>query len=191
MRDIVKLGVYLLIVGALAGIGVAYVNSTTEPIIADRALEEKLAGLQEVYPDSDKIEEETGKYIDVSTADEISEINVAYRDSHPVGVIYTVKPVGYGGPVVTLVGFDISKQEITRIKILRQKETPGLGAQCAEPWFAERFHGKDAAQPLEVTKKEPVGDNQIAAITASTVTSSAVTSGVNLAREHFLEHFSK
>jgi electron transport complex protein RnfG len=184
-----KLGVYLLIVGALAGIGVAYVNSVTEPIIAGRVAEAKLEGLQEVYPDADTMQDETEAYVDSSTPAEIIEVNVAYVDAKPVGVVYTVEPRGYSGKISTMVGFDIKKKEVTRIKILSQSETPGLGAQCVEPWFTERFRGKDALMPLEVRKTEPLKANEIAAITASTITSKAVTNGVNIAREHFLEHF--
>lgn len=189
MRDMLKLGVYLLIVGALAGIGVASVNNATAPIIADRTLAMKEEGLREVYPDAETVKEETEKYVDSSTPPEIKEINVAYSGSEPAGVIYIVEPKGYSGPISTMVAFNIEKKEVTRIKIISQSETPGLGALCVEPWFAERFQGKDASQALEVTKTEPAGENEIVAITASTITSKAVTSGVNLAREHFLEHF--
>lgn len=189
MRDIIRLGVYLLIIGAVAGIGVAYVNNTTDPIIAERVAEEKIDGLKEVYPDSDTIEEETDKYIDSSTPPEIKEVNVAYKDSRPAGVIYTVEPNGYSGPITTVVGFDIEKKEVTRIKIISQSETPGLGDQCQEPWFLERFQGKKATEPLRVVKNEPAKENEIVAITASTVTSEAVTHGVNVAREHFLKYF--
>lgn len=191
MRDIIRLGVYLLIVGALAGIGVAYVNSATEPVIADRISETKLSGLEEVYPGAETIEDETEKYLDKTTAAEIIEVNVAYASSQPVGVIYTVEPKGYSGPITTMVGFDIEKKEITRIKIIAQSETPGLGDQCKTPWFAERFQGKNAALELEVTKTEPAGDNQIVAITASTITTEAITKGINLAREHFIKHFAQ
>jgi len=191
MRNIVKLGLYLLVVGALAGLGVSYVNQMTDPIIAQRNSEVKLAGLEEVYPGADTIEDETNSYLNDSSPPEIKEVNIAYKGADPVGVIYTVEPSGYSGPVSTMVGFDIEKKEITRIKIISQSETPGLGALCVEPWFAEMFQGKDANVPLEVTKTEPAGENQIVAITASTITSEAVTHGVNLVREHFLEHFGK
>lgn len=191
MRDLLKLGVYLLVVGAVAGIAVAFINSSTAPMIAERANEARLQGLQEVYPDSDTIEDAGDKYFDGSTPSEITEVNIAYIGSKPVGVIYTVEPRGYSGPVATMVGFDIEKKEITRIKIISHTETPGLGAQCVEPWFTDMFCGKDAGYPLEVTKQGPAKDNEIVAITASTITSEAVTNGVNIAREHFLEHFAK
>lgn len=191
MRSLLKLGFYLLVLGAVAGIAVAFVNSSTAPIIAASAVEAKLEGLQEVYPNADTVEDAGKEYIDGSSPSEITDINIAYIDSQPVGVIYTVEPRGYSGLVSTMVGFDIDKKEITRIKIISQTETPGLGAQCVEPWFAEMFRGKNAVYPLEVTKQQPAGDNEIVAITASTVTSKAVTNGVNIAREHFLEHFAQ
>lgn len=189
MRDVFKLGAYLLIIASIAGIGVASVNSATAPIIADRAVAAKEDGLLEVYPGAEVVENETEKYVEESTPGEIVEVNVAYKGSETVGVIYIVEPNGYDGPVSTMVGFDIEKKEITRIKILSQSETPGLGALCTEPEFTDRFQGKDASQPLTVTKMELPGENEIVAITASTVTTDAVTDGVNLVREHFIEYF--
>jgi len=191
MREIIKLGIFLLIVGALAGFGTSYVNSFTEPIIEARAQETKLASLKEVYPDAEQIKEETPKYIQKGTSPVIKQVFIAYKDGEKAGVIYGVEPWGYSGPISAMVGFDIADKKITNIKILSQTETPGLGAQCDEPWFAERFKGKTTFEPLKVVKKEPAGDNEIVAITASTITSKAVVEGVNIARAHFMEYYGR
>jgi len=191
MREIMKLGIFLLIVGALAGFGVSYVNNLTAPIIEARAQEAKLASLKEVYPDAEQIKEETPKYIQKGTSPVINQVFIAYKDGEKVGVIYRVEPKGYSGPISAMVGFDIIEEKITNIKILSQTETPGLGAQCVEPWFAERFKGKTTLEPLKVVKKEPAEDNEIVAITASTITSKAVVEGVNIARAHFMEYFGR
>lgn len=187
MRDILKLGVFLLVVGAIAGLGVGYVNSLTQPVIEKRSEEARLAGFEEVLPAAEEIKNETEEYPEKNQI--IKEINVAYKNGSRIGVIYTVAPSGYSGAIRTMVGFDIEEKVITGIKILEHSETPGLGAKCTEPSFVEKFSDKSADKPLTVVKQEPADKNEIEAITASTITSEAVVKGVNAAREHFEEHF--
>jgi electron transport complex protein RnfG len=191
MRDIVKFGIFLLIVSGVAGLGVGYVNSLTGPLIEKQILENKIKSFQEVYPGSDKVDDESARYLQGQHDPMVKEVNIAYRNGAPAGVIYTVVTKGYAGPVNLLAGFDIATSKVTAIKVLSQKETPGLGAKSKEPFFQDRFKGKSAAAPLEVTKTEPVRENQIQAITASTITSKAVTKGVNAAREHFAATFAQ
>ena len=191
MRDIVKFGTFLLIVSGVAGLGVGYVNSLTGPLIDKQILQRKIDSFKEVYPRGDKVEDETARYLKEGHDPMITEVDIAYRDGSPAGVIYGVESKGYSGAISLLAGFDISSGKITAIKVLSQKETPGLGAKAKEKPFQDRYKDKTAATPLEVTKTEPVKENQIQAITASTITSKAVTKGVNAAREHFVASFAK
>lgn len=188
MREVIKLGLFLLIICGVVGLGVAYTNALTAPIIAESEKVAQEQGLLEVYSGAEEIKDETEKYL--SSEDSlIRQVNVAYKAGEAVGVIYTVEPKGYGGSIKTLVGFDIVSSTITNIKILSHTETAGLGSQAAEPWFAEKFQGKSASADLELVKNAPQGENEIQAITAATVTSKAVTAGVNEARHHFEENF--
>ena len=189
MRDAVKLGLFLLIICAIVGLGVSYTNALTAPIIeeADRLAQEQ--GLKEIYEDAEEIRDETEKYFPAPGDSAVKQLNVAYEAGEAVGVIYTVEPKGYKGSIRTMVGFDIRKNEITNIKIINHTETPGLGAQATEPWFAERFQGKNASADLEVVKQSPQGKNEVQAITAATITSRAVAAGVNEARNHFEKNF--
>jgi electron transport complex protein RnfG len=189
MRSILKLGLFLLIVSGIAGLGISYVNGITSPIIEEQILENKLNSFKEVYPDSDEVKDESGKYLDTETNPIITEVNVAYKGGTPVGVIYSVAPTGYGGKIQILAGFDIANKKVTAIKILSQSETPGLGAKAPESFFTDRFRDKDTANPLVVVKQEPADGNKILTITAATITSKAVTDGVNAARDHFIANF--
>jgi H+/Na+-translocating ferredoxin:NAD+ oxidoreductase subunit G len=191
MRDIVKFGMFLLIVSGVAGLGVGYVNSLTGPLIAQQILQNKINSFKEVYPRADKVENETANYLKDNHNPMVKEVDIAYREGAPAGVIYGVETKGYGGTISLLAGFDIASGKITAIKVLSQKETPGLGAKSKEKFFQDRYRDKSAASPLEVTKTEPVRENQIQAITASTITSKAVAKGVNAAREHFAANFAK
>ncbi len=188
MREVVKLGLFLLITCAIVGLGVSYTNALTAPIIAESERLAQEQGLMEVYSDAEEIKDETEKYLG-SEDSVLKQVNVAYKAGKAVGVIYTVESKGFGGNIKTLVGFDITSNTITSIKVLSHSETAGLGAKATEPWFAERFQGKSASTDLEVVKNAPQGENEVQAITAATITSKAVTSGVNEARNHFQANF--
>jgi len=189
MRDIFKLGLFLLLVAGVAGAALSYVNGLASPLIAAQILQNKLDSFKEVYPQSDKVEDETALYLNDPHDPVVKEVNVAYRSGVPVGVIYAVETKGYSGPISLLAGFDIASARITAIKVLSQRETPGLGAKATESKFRDRYKDKGTDLALEVTKTPPVKENQVQAITASTITTKAVTKGVNAAREHFIVHF--
>ena len=191
MRDIVKLSLFLLIVAGVAGAGLSYVNGLTAPLIEKQILQQKIDGFKEVYPQSDKVENESARYLNQPGAPGLKEVNIAYRNGAPAGVIYAVESNGYNGPITLLAGFDIASSRITAIKVLSQRETPGLGAKARESAFQDRYKGKSAGTPLEVTKSAPARENQVEAITASTITSRAVTKAVNEAREHFNANFAR
>ena len=96
-----------------------------------------------------------------------------------MGCAVNVAPVGFGGPIVIKVGFKVDaatgKNLVWNTKVLSHAETPGLGAKCSDPAFADQFKGLDpTVKTLGVTKDG--GD--IDAITASTITSRAFTDGV-------------
>lgn len=189
MRNILKLGLFLLLIAGIAGLGIAYVNQMTAPLIEEQLVNEKVNSLLEVFPEGDSIRDETEKYLDSDADPVLKGLHVAYEDNNMVGVIYLVEPFGYNGAIQLMAGFDLATQKITGIKVLSQSETPGLGANAEEPFFAERFQGKSIENPIEIVKQEPVGDNQVLAITSATITSKAVASGVNAARAHFMENF--
>lgn len=191
MLDILKLCIFLLVIAGIAGLGVGYVNSMTEPLIVKQALQAKIESFKEIYPQGEEVKDESAQYMNSDTDPLIKEINVAYIGGKPAGAIYLVEPKGYGGAVRLLAGFDIASKKITAIKVLSQTETPGLGAKAKDSFFQDRYKDKSAETALEVTKTPPTKDNQIQAITASTITSKAVTSGVNAARENFMSNFAK
>jgi len=189
MRDILKLGFFLLLVAGVAGAGLSYVNSLASPLIAQQILQNKLDSFKEVYPHSDRVVDETATYLTSPYDPVIKEVNIAYRNEEIVGVIYAVETKGYSGPIALLAGFDIAAAKITAIKVLSQRETPGLGAKATDRKFSDRYKDKGIDLALEVTKTAPLKENQVQAITASTITTKAVTKGVNAAREHFIAHF--
>ena len=91
-----------------------------------------------------------------------------------VGCAIDVEPVGFGGPIKIKVGFN-AEGVIWNTKVLSQAETPGLGAKCTEPAFANQFK---QFNPAEKTLKVTKDGGHVNAITASTITSRAYADGL-------------
>lgn len=104
--------------------------------------------------------------------------NLGYDQKGDVlGCAVNVSVNGFGGPILIKVGFN-KEGLVWNTKVLSQAETPGLGAKCVEPAFADQFRSFDSTQKTLAVKKDG-GD--IDSITASTITSRAYTSAVALA----------
>ena len=166
------LAICLVCSGLLAGVYAL----TKEPIDA-AAKAKNEAAILEVLPETAvTIEEE--RTVDFEGA--TYTYNLAYDEKgEVVGCAINVAPVGFGGPILIKVGFQVNPQTgqhvIWNTKVLSQAETPGLGAKCVEPAFSGQFKELDpVANKLSV--KKDGGD--IDAITASTITSRAYVSGV-------------
>ena len=151
---------------------------TAEPIAAAAAAKNE-AAIKEVLPETAvTIEEE--RTVDFEGAS--YGYNLAYDEvGNTVGCAINVAPVGFGGPIVIKVGFDVNGC-ICNTKVLSQAETPGLGAKCVEPSFSDQFKGWNPADKDLAVKKDG-GD--VDAITASTITSRAYADGLLLATKVF------
>ena len=185
-NKIVHLTVFLLLVAGISGMAIGYVNGVTAPVIAALDAQKLKDGYSEVYPGADDYAVREGF---VSDNPAITGKVLAMKGGEEAGVLYTVDASGYGGTVKLLVGFDIAEKQVTGIKILSQAETPGLGANCANTWFAERYMGKSAAEDLAVVKVETTDPGEVQAITAATITSNGVTAGVIAARQDFAANY--
>ncbi len=97
------------------------------------------------------------------------------KDGNVSGYAITAAATGFGGPVSLMVGVT-SEGIVYNTSVLSQSETPGLGAKCTEPSFADQFKNLDPAVTRLAVKKDG-GD--IDAITASTITSRAYVNAVN------------
>ena len=152
---------------------------TKEPILK-AANEKNEKAIKDVLPESAVVigEEETVEYKGQNYA-----YNLAFdADSTEVGCAINVSAAGgFGGPILMKVGFD-SDGVIWNVKVLSHSETPGLGAKCVEPDFTEQFQGFNPAAGKLLLKKDHL-EGEINAITASTITSRAYTSGVALAAQ--------
>lgn len=175
----IKLAIKLFIIAGMAGLILGAVHAITANPIAAQQKKTKDLAMVEVLPAAKTFDKS-----DVQLTGNVVEVNQGKDGGNTVGYAVTVSSKGYAGPIEIMVGIS-SEGKIEGIKILSMSETPGLGAKAKEPAFSGQYKGKSLDNPLEVVKTKPANPNEIEAITGSTITSRAVTKGVNEAVEFY------
>ena len=161
----------LLITAVMAGL-LALVNYVTAGPIAAAPREKTEQALSCVLQPGVQLGETLTAF-----PDETGLVQAVYETSD--GYVVEVAPSGYGGELLMVVGIDGSCA-VTGIQIVSHSETASLGANAAADnaagrSFREQFLG--ATGTLSVTKD----GGAIDALTGATMTSRAVTQGVNAA----------
>lgn len=158
----------LLISGIIAG-ALAGVNAVTAPKIAELMEQKTQQAISAVLPGGgEKIE---------SYPDETGIVTAVYASEK--GHAVEVTPAGFDGAITMMVGID-AEGKVLGVEIVSHTETAGLGAVAADSTaagkaFRQQFTGTSGT--LAVTKD----GGSIDAITSATITSRAVTQGVNAA----------
>ncbi len=167
--------VTLFIVALICSVVLSFVYSYTAPRITETQKQMMLDGLKEVINAdtfSPLIPDTLWQALDAS--------------GEPVGIVFRVFPRGYAGPIPIMVGLDLAGA-VTGVRIASaaegMSETPGLGAKITERSFTEQFIGQcvDAIQ----LKRD---GGEIDAITAATISSRAVCSGIKQGIEQYAEY---
>jgi len=185
MKDIPRFAATLTLVALVASGSLAWLNEITHPRILAQQEEELKAGLISVLPEVDG-----NNILPVVEGDEILYYE-GYRDkdrSDLIGYAFLCLSQGYSSTIRTLVGIDTSGT-ILAIRVLSQKETPGLGTRVQEvrqgetrPWWQVQFNGRVAVQ---VTVDKDGGE--ITSITGATITSRAITDEISLRAAEILQ----
>ena len=166
--QIIKISIILFIITAISAAILAGVNSVTAPLIAENEAKKQSEAMKKVVPGAEAFEK---------TENEV--IYIAKKSEEVVGYAVISKPVGYGGEISMVVGVD-PDGKVLGVDIISQSETAGLGANCEKDEFKNQFIGKFAG--INVVKSG-ASENEVDAISSATITSKAVTDGVNNAIE--------
>ncbi len=165
-----SLGLISLVAGVL--LSLTYV--TTKPAIESGRQAKRIASLKAVLPafDNDPIAQSYLNKEDPTTIFYPARLNGV-----DVGMaVQATSSQGFSGDVILITGFT-PEGKITKISVLSQKETPGLGTKMTLPEFMNQFEGKSVEKPLAVKKD----GGEIDAITAATISSRAAVDAVNRA----------
>lgn len=157
----------LLVITAVVAVLLALVNMVTAPRIAALATEKKAAAMSEVMPGTDNFET-----LDVPEDNkDVTEILLAKKGDEVLGYCVQTSTNGNDGAIQLMVGID-PNGAVTSVSILSQKETMYVNKHGE---LIAQYAGKSGSVALSVDG----GD--VSAISGATITSRAVTKGVNSA----------
>jgi electron transport complex protein RnfG len=165
MKYYLTLGLVLLVITVISSGILAYINSFTEPIIQENQRVAKEEARMEVMPDATIFDS-------LSVFNEESVYAAKDDEGKIVGYTFMASLYGYSSDVKTMVGIT-PELKLKKIKIIEQKETPGLGANCVNPEFQELFIDKYEHELL-VDKD----GGSITSLTGATITTRTIANSI-------------
>lgn len=186
----IKDALALTLITLVAGVALGGVYEITKDPIAKQEAQAKAEAYEQVFTDAAAFEEVEMDDTLIQTirdqldqegykAQSIEEVMRAEDQSgETLGYAFTVvTSEGYGGDIQFSMGVQ-NDGTLNGISILSIGETAGLGMNADTPAFKDQFVGKQV-EKLQYTKNGATQDDEINAISGATVTTNAMTNGVN------------
>ena len=167
MKQITTPAIKLCVICVVCAFLLGIVSEITKEPIAYQTVLAQQNGMAAVLPEC-----EYEEIADAPLSGTVTAVNVGSKGGTTEGFVVSCTVSSFGGPMEMMVGVD-KTGTVTGVRILSHADTPGLGAKATEPAFYEQFNGTSGT--LAVTKD----GGSIEAITSATITSRAVTGGVN------------
>ena len=124
-------------------------------------------------------------------SEEPVDVFVPVDGTTPLAAIFaSVAPDGYNAPVNLLVGISVATGQVTGVRAVLHRETPGLGDQvdiAKSDWILQ-FDGRSLSDPEITGWAVTLDDGQFDSITGATVTSRAVVRAVHDTLRYFEGH---
>ena len=181
-----KLAGILMVICAIVAALLGVVNGVTADKIKAIQEQKLQASLEVVFPGAqfEKIPVTEELTALAASADAESGLEAIYSASTG-GYAVEVTPTGFGGAIDMIVGID-AEGNVTGISVISHAETAGIGTKIAADkpnkngvGVLSQFIGRSAGEGNLFTVNS--GSNQVDAISGATVTTKAVTRGVNAA----------
>lgn len=192
-NKIAKNAMILTVITLVSGLLLGLVFEITKEPIAQAQENAKQEAYKEVFAEADEFEAYSdfdAKAAEKAVAeagyadDTIDEVVVANAGGEAAGYVITVTShEGYGGDIQFTMGVK-NDGTMNGISILSISETAGLGMKAAEPEFQAQFKDKQV-EKFEYTKTGASSDEQIDALSGATITTNAMTNGVNAGLAYF------
>ena len=189
-NKIIKDALALTLITLVAGVALGGVYEITKDPIARQEAQAKAEAYEQVFTDAAAFEEIEMDDTLIQTirdqldqegykAQSIEEVMRAEDQSgETLGYAFTVvTSEGYGGDIQFSMGVQ-NDGTLNGISILSIGETAELGMNADTPAFKDQFVGKQV-EKLQYTKNGATQDDEINAISGATVTTNAMTNGVN------------
>lgn len=191
MKEMMKNTGIMLVITIVAGLALGSIYQITKEPIARQEAKKKQEACQEVFQDAASFEA-----LEVAAIDEAAWAEAGYAQESVDEVMSALDEngslLGYVITVTTKEGcvgdirFSVGVRTdgtVNGMSILSISETAGLGMR-AEEVLKPQFAGRKAEQ-FQYTKSGAVSEDQIDAISGATITTNAVTNGVNAGLYYF------
>lgn len=191
MKEMMKNTGILLAITIVAGLLLGLVYQITKEPIANQEAKAKQEACQEVFEDAASFEAvelvavDEAAWSEAGYGQESIDDVMAAKDAagELLGYVLTITTKeGYGGDIQFTIGVRMDGT-LNGMSLLAISETAGLGMRAEEvlkPQFANK-----QVEKFEYTKSGATSDNQIDAISGATITTNAVTDGVNAGLYYF------
>ena len=189
-NKIIKDALALTLITLVAGVTLGGVYEITKDPIAKQEAQAKAEAYEQVFTDAAAFEAvEMDDTLTKTIRDQLDQVGYKAQSIEEVmraedqsgetlGYAFTVvTSEGYGGDIQFSMGVQ-NDGTLNGISILSIGETAGLGMNADTPAFKDQFVGKQV-EKLQYTKNGATQDDEINAISGATVTTNAMTNGVN------------
>lgn len=194
IKNMLKDALILLVITLFAGLALGYVYEITKGPIANQKEKKKIEACANVFADAATFEayekfdtDEAKKVIEQAgfTEEDIDEAMAALdAGGNTLGYVLNVTThEGYGGDITFSMGVQ-NDGTLNGISILSISETAGLGMKAKTEDFTDQWDNKKV-EKFEYTKSGAAAENQIDAISGATITTNAMTNGVNAGLAYF------
>lgn len=186
-KYIAKLAVILMVISAIVAALLGVVNQVTYERIEKAKAEKTQTSLQTLFPGAQFTELELSDEMKAAASGDVTQSKLySVYEASSGGWAIEVGPTGYSGTIDMIVGID-AEGKVTGLSVVSNTETAGIGTKVCtnkpnkdgEP-VLDQFIGR-AATAEDLFLVGGTGANGISAISGATVTTKAVTRGVNAA----------
>lgn len=183
MSDLIKPAAILFLICLIVSSALGLTYTVTKNSIELRSTQDAEAARNEVLPAADTfkiVDDWQNTDWDLKDKDMVKSAYYASKNQLAVGYVFDIVTKGYGGDIKLTIGIDL-EQRVTGVKIGENKETPGLGSKVSDKPFLSQLVNLKPQQELVVVKQKKNKPEEIEAISGATITSKAVTRGVQAA----------
>lgn len=172
MKNVIQMLVVLTIIGIISGISLSEVAIWANPKIATNRAKETEAAIYRVQPTAASFKKVEKISLEL--------YQVFDRNNSPIGFAFPYEGNGFQGKIRLIVGLNDSLTVISKVEILEQVETPGLGTKITEEPFLKQFAKLIVTPQIDWIKgSAPTKPNEIQTITAATISSKSIVAILN------------
>ena len=181
MGDIIKTGLRLFIITAVAAFALGLTNAATASRIEEQKVIARIEAKSQVLPQALEFQKlDIEEYADLHPL--VLEVHEGTADGERKGYTFRVLSQGFA-QMELYVGIETSGR-ISGVNVVYQRETPGLGTRATATAYTGQFEGMEARIVFDLVKATPT-ENEIQAISGATTSSGAIVNAVNAAIEFY------